>query len=216
MAAVGGLASPPRFLAACGGDDNDGGSAGTQKPAGLVSEPSDTTKNATKGGVLSVSSTDPPNSFDFTAGSGAPDYSVHVYSRLMKYEVLKYPEPAVSAVVPDAATSWETSPDGLTYTYKLRRGMKFDSRPPTNGRELTAQDVIFSWDRFAKLSSFRSTMVNSDRSGGASCFGYCTRRLHSCREACVSLRAVQHQLWLLPVWPDHARGVRRWRIRPEV
>jgi len=161
LAAVGGTGLAAAFLAACGGDDDDGGSTGTQKPAGLVSEPSDTTKNATKGGILSVSSTNPPNSFDFTAGSGAPDYSGHVYSRLMKYEVMKYPEPAVSAVVPDAATSWETSPDGLTYTYKLRRGMKFDPRPPTNGRELTSQDVIFSWDRFAKLSSFRSTMVNS-------------------------------------------------------
>ena len=174
------------FLAACGSSNNNasnapstgagtssssgssGASSSSGSPTGgsgsaqssLVSKPVDTSSSATKGGVLNLQGGE-PNSFDFTAGSGAPTFSGYVYSRLMKYKTFKYPDPPVATPVPDAATSWETSPDGLTYTYKLRQGMKFDPRPPTNGRALTSQDVLFSWNRFVKLSSFGSQMANS-------------------------------------------------------
>ena len=149
------------LLAACGGSDSsDSTGSGNGSDNGLVSKPVDTTSKAVKGGVLTLEGGE-PNSFDFTAGSGAPNYGVHAYSRLVKYETFKYPDAPVARAAPDAATSWEVSPDGLTYTYKLRPGMKFDPRPPTNGREMTAEDVTFSWNRFATKSSFRSTMVNS-------------------------------------------------------
>ena len=148
------------LLAACGGDDDSQGGSQSDGEDGLVTKPVDTTNKAVKGGVLSLVGGE-PNSFDFTAGSGAPNYGVHAYSRLVKYETFKYPDTPVARAAPDAATSWEVSPDGLTYTYKLRAGMKFDPRPPTNGRELTSEDVTFSWNRFATKSSFRSTMVNS-------------------------------------------------------
>jgi peptide/nickel transport system substrate-binding protein len=40
---------------------------------------------------------------------------------------------------PSMATSWETSKDGLQYTFKLRKGVRFH-----DGREMTAEDVIWS------------------------------------------------------------------------
>src|SRR5262249_62426929 len=43
---------------------------------------------------------------------------------------------------PSLAQSWETSPDRLTWTFKLRPNVKFH-----NGRELTADDVKFSVER---------------------------------------------------------------------
>jgi peptide/nickel transport system substrate-binding protein len=43
---------------------------------------------------------------------------------------------------PGLAESWEISPDGLTYTFKLRQGVKFQ-----NGDPVTAEDVKFSIDR---------------------------------------------------------------------
>jgi len=45
-------------------------------------------------------------------------------------------------IVPDIAESWEKSPDGKTYTFYLRQGVKFHS-----GRELKAADFKYSWER---------------------------------------------------------------------
>ena len=41
------------------------------------------------------------------------------------------------------AESWTESPDGLTYVFKLRRGLKFH-----NGEAVTAEDVKFSFERY--------------------------------------------------------------------
>jgi len=44
---------------------------------------------------------------------------------------------------PSLAGSWEESEDGLTYTFKLRPGLKFH-----NGDPLTTEDVKFSFERY--------------------------------------------------------------------
>ena len=44
---------------------------------------------------------------------------------------------------PSLAESWTESPDGLTYEFKLRRGLKFH-----NGDSVTADDVRFSFERY--------------------------------------------------------------------
>ncbi len=45
-------------------------------------------------------------------------------------------------IVPAIAESWEISDDLLTYTFHIRHGVKFH-----NSREVTAQDVIYSFER---------------------------------------------------------------------
>jgi peptide/nickel transport system substrate-binding protein len=45
-------------------------------------------------------------------------------------------------LVPWLAESWEQSEDGLTWTFHLRQGVMF-----SNGREMTAEDVKWSFDR---------------------------------------------------------------------
>jgi oligopeptide transport system substrate-binding protein len=45
-------------------------------------------------------------------------------------------------VEPVLAEKWDLSPDGKTYTFHLRRGVKFH-----NGRGVTADDVRYSWER---------------------------------------------------------------------
>lgn len=51
--------------------------------------------------------------------------------------LLAYDENGV--LKPALATSWEASKDGLQYTFRLRKGVKFH-----NGKEMTAADVIWS------------------------------------------------------------------------
>lgn len=51
---------------------------------------------------------------------------------------------------PALATRWDISPDGLLYTFHLRRGVKFHDNacfPDGKGREFNAKDVKFSFDR---------------------------------------------------------------------
>ncbi len=64
------------------------------------------------------------------------------------YDPLLYPNVAQGTMDPrpHIAESWTVSADGKTYTIKLRRGIKFHS-----GRELTADDVVFSMDRALRL-----------------------------------------------------------------
>ena len=47
-------------------------------------------------------------------------------------------------VTPDLADSWETSADGKIYIFHLRKNARFH-----NGRPVTAQDVVYSWERAA-------------------------------------------------------------------
>src|SRR6266568_1518060 len=44
---------------------------------------------------------------------------------------------------PSLAESWKESPDGRTYEFKLRRGLKFH-----NGDPVTSEDVKFSFERY--------------------------------------------------------------------
>ncbi len=43
-------------------------------------------------------------------------------------------------VTPGVATDWETSDDGLVYTFTLRQDMKW-----SNGEPVTAHDFVFAW-----------------------------------------------------------------------
>src|SRR5215467_13105566 len=60
-------------------------------------------------------------------------------------------------VVPDLAESWTISPDGLTYTLRLRAGVRFH-----DGSALTSRDVKASYDKIV----FPPTGVISMRKGG--------------------------------------------------
>ena len=50
----------------------------------------------------------------------------------------------------DLAESW-TQPSDTTYVFKLRRGVRWHGKAPVNGRELTADDVKYTYERFLAI-----------------------------------------------------------------
>ncbi len=52
-------------------------------------------------------------------------------------------------IMPELAESWETASDGLSYTFKLRKGVKFHNVAPVNGREFTSDDVEYMIKRIS-------------------------------------------------------------------
>src|ERR1700733_1614987 len=60
--------------------------------------------------------------------------------------------------IPDLADSVTEAPDHMTYTFKLRQGVRFH-----NGKPMTSADVVASFDRYAKVGLERSVLTNVDR-----------------------------------------------------
>ena len=86
-----------------------------------------------------------PEGFDpapYTAGTTFDASSQPIYNRIVQFT------PGTTKVVPGLAESWTVSDDGLEYTFKLRKGVKFqttDYFTPT--RDFNADDVVFTFDR---------------------------------------------------------------------
>lgn len=88
--------------------------------------------------------------FTFAISAETPHYDCHgsdtyatlhfaapFYSTLMRFNLSKFPE-----VEGDLAESWTVSPDLMTYSFKLRSGVKFH-----DGQPLTSADVKATYDR---------------------------------------------------------------------
>jgi peptide/nickel transport system substrate-binding protein len=126
------------------------GSAGCRQergqavPAGGPEEPK-------RGGSLRVAYNLQPPSLDphETISAGLHNPAGLVYSRLVRFKTGAGVDPNQRTPVPDLAERWE-QPDDVTYVFYLRPGVKFHDIPPVNGRELTADDVRFTFERILK------------------------------------------------------------------
>src|SRR5215471_8035050 len=101
-----------------------------------------------RGGILRVWGYDPPH-FDpqLTINGKTQNTVSFVYSTLVQYKVGADVNPGTFTVEPHLAERWE-QPDDTTYIFHLRQGVKWHNTPPVNGRELVAEDVKFTFDRF--------------------------------------------------------------------
>jgi ABC-type transport system substrate-binding protein len=156
-------AASAAFLAACGGGDSGSDGGESKDSSGLIHTPQDTTSQAKAGGVLKHFAPADITTFDSLANNGSPPLSqsaVYAYPRLVKYSLAKYPKLyEAGSFEGDLAESWEVSPDKLTITFKLRQGVQWDPRPPTNSRVADAQDVVASWEKFKAVNPGASTYV---------------------------------------------------------
>ena len=94
--------------------------------------------NAKQGGEIVITYKDDVATLDPAIGYDWQNWSMikSLFDGLMDYE------PGTTKLRPELAESYEISPDGQTFTFKLRPGVKFH-----NGRELTAEDVKYSLER---------------------------------------------------------------------
>src|SRR5215468_7461102 len=100
------------------------------------------------GGILRARGRDPVH-FDPHLTRNQRTHAVlsFVYSKLLQHKVGADVPPGTFIVEPDLAERWE-APDDTTYIFHLRQGVRWHNKPPVNGRELVAEDVKFTFDRF--------------------------------------------------------------------
>jgi peptide/nickel transport system substrate-binding protein len=89
-----------------------------------------------------------------------PGFTTQMYASLVYSLLVRFPagrEVAGSGdhrILPDLAEKWEF-PNPTTVVFTLRKGVRFHKKPPVNGREVTAEDVKYSLERFRARSSAR-------------------------------------------------------------
>jgi peptide/nickel transport system substrate-binding protein len=88
------------------------------------------------GGRFVIGATSPPKTFNGMMSNETPssDVTERLFVGLAAYDNEHQTD------TPMIAKSWDTSPDGLVWTFHLRRGARF-----SDGHPLTAEDVLFSF-----------------------------------------------------------------------
>jgi len=101
-----------------------------------------------RGGTLTLRLWDPPH-WDLDGTISFKTHIAHTFthSRLVKHKAGPGVAPGSLVIEGDLAESW-TQPNETTYVFKLRRGVRWHNKPPVNGRELTAEDVRYTVERF--------------------------------------------------------------------
>ena len=142
-----------------------GVAAGAMLSADPVLAPRALRAQPKRGGTLRVRGYDPPH-FDphLTLNFKTNTTLSFVYNRLVRYKVGAGVPPGMFTVEPDLAERWD-EPDETTYVFHLRKGVRWHNKPPVGGRELIAEDVKFTYDRFLteKGNPLRYTLEPVDR-----------------------------------------------------
>jgi len=89
------------------------------------------------GGRMVIGELGDPKTFNPITSS---EWSSRDIFRLMFSKLLELDAPT-QEVVPSLAETWTNSPDGLNWTFKLRKGLRW-----SDGEPLTADDVVFTWN----------------------------------------------------------------------
>ena len=85
-----------------------------------------------------IISLDPAEVFEFSGS----EIAGHLYDRLIAFDSKE-----TTRLYGQLAESWTVADDGMTYTFKLKPGLKFHS-----GNPITAADVVYSFERVVQLN----------------------------------------------------------------
>ena len=151
-----------------------GGALAASALAPAIAPPAASAQAPKRGGTLSLRLWDPPHWDPHLTVS----YKTHIaysftHSRLLRHKAGPGVAPGTFPIEGDLAESW-TQPNETTYVFKLRRGVRWQNKPPVNGRELTAEDVVYSMDRFRTIKGnanayMLASVDRSRRSTGTPC-----------------------------------------------
>jgi peptide/nickel transport system substrate-binding protein len=147
------------FIGCDGGDDGDdaddngngSGSSGGNGGATATTAPSTPAPSEVKqGGTLRMHGEDPIG-FD---PHGNFSYRTHLNQSFFQDTLFEFPiGPGFAAgdftPVPNLAEDYEQV-DETTFTVKLKPGVKWQNKPPVDGRELVAEDVVYSYERMVE------------------------------------------------------------------
>ena len=146
-----GSAALARRAGAAGWEDK-----GALARAGLIPLPSPAGATPKRGGVIRGARTGDFNHFDpFYTGAVQRPMHHNLYSSLVYYD-------RDLNLLPGLAERWELSEDKLSLKLLLRRGVKFH-----NGRELTADDVVYNIERAMDKSIGHSAYAQTITMQGA-------------------------------------------------
>jgi peptide/nickel transport system substrate-binding protein len=174
FAAATGAVGFASWLAACGGDDDDGdeaaevsgsgggepsptaaGTAPGTAPAGAAATTASTGEGKPGGtlhfafGIDQIPTLDPAQSHSSTV---AGDLIANLFSSLVQFD-------EQLGLVPDLAEDWDVSADGTIYTFHLREGLTFH-----NGDPLVAEDFVYTYERtinpdFASAHAYKLELI---------------------------------------------------------
>ncbi len=101
------------------------------------------------GGILKIYHRDSPASMSILEeGTNSTEIPMMgVFNNLVIYDQ-HVAQNSLSSIVPDLATSWSTSEDGLQLTFRLREGVKWH-----DGKPFTAKDIRCTWEMLIGKSS---------------------------------------------------------------
>ncbi|MCB9149212.1 MAG: ABC transporter substrate-binding protein [Caldilineaceae bacterium] len=109
------------------------------------------------GGILRTAFGVTTAHFDIHQG-GSTSVLAHMYNGLVRLNLVD----GLRSVIPDLATSWDVSEDGLTYVFHLREGVTFH-----DGEPFTSADVVATFNRIMDppegvVSVFKDELVMVD------------------------------------------------------
>jgi ABC-type transport system substrate-binding protein len=166
------------LLVACGGDGDKGGGSGeggaasgttggtvaAQSGAVATIQPGhyteqlaaskeelDAATTVKRGGTVRFLYLDPPH-FDASKGYSCTifDTSSLVYNKAIRAKLGATADPFKLELEPELAERWEqTAPDATEFTFTFRKNVKWQNKPPLNGRPFTAEDVKLVYERYA-------------------------------------------------------------------
>jgi peptide/nickel transport system substrate-binding protein len=117
------------------------------------------------GGIFNVAVSWDVGPFDPVSAAAGGSITVPnaVYNRLVGFATGPGVDTTAIKLEPELAASWERSPDGLTITFKIHPGAKWQNVPPVSGRSFTAGDAKFAFERYQNEGVYKSywTNVNS-------------------------------------------------------